>query len=234
MALRHRQNPNQRPRIVLFVGSPLHHGRIDDDGDKDFGINEQLLRTLKKNHVSLNVVSLGTESVETNRPLLQHLVDYLNAEAPKADPSDNSTGSDSGHVKSSSLLEVPPGACLLEVCRRRPELTGSAGENVSSDYHPHDGSNGGGMDVDEDLDPELVLALKLSLEEEQQRQARLHQQQPEQSEASDLNHGSKNAGNYEGDGDRKNASNNEEGEMDDELQQAIALSLQQNADQKKH
>ena len=50
LALKHRQNKNQRQRIVVFVGSPL-------------GADEKSLvklgKRLKKNNVSIDIVSFG-------------------------------------------------------------------------------------------------------------------------------------------------------------------------------
>lgn len=50
LALKHRQNKNQRQRIVVFVGSPL-------------GTDEKSLvklgKKLKKNNVSIDIVSFG-------------------------------------------------------------------------------------------------------------------------------------------------------------------------------
>jgi 26S proteasome regulatory subunit N10 len=52
LALKHRQNKNQRQRIVVFVGSPL-------------GADEKTLvklgKKLKKNNVSIDIVSFGEE-----------------------------------------------------------------------------------------------------------------------------------------------------------------------------
>merc|ERR1719277_2573247 len=84
LALKHRQNKNQKQRIVAFVGSPIAAS------EKEL---ETLGKNLKKNNVSLDLVSFG--EVEENTPKLEKLLNAVNS-------------NDSSHI-----LEVPGGPKLL-------------------------------------------------------------------------------------------------------------------------
>lgn len=68
LALKHRQNKNQRQRIIVFVGSPL-------------GVDEKSLiklgKKLKKNNVAIDVISFGEE--EDNDPRLRTLVETVSS-----------------------------------------------------------------------------------------------------------------------------------------------------------
>jgi 26S proteasome regulatory subunit N10 len=68
LALKHRQNKNQRQRIIVFLGSPL---------EADEKSLVRLAKKLKKNNVAVDVVSFGEE--ELNDPLLRTFVDTLNS-----------------------------------------------------------------------------------------------------------------------------------------------------------
>merc|ERR1719487_1096767 len=68
LALKHRQNKNQKQRIVAFVGSPV------TATDKEM---ETLGKNLKKNNVSLDLVSFG--EVEENGPKLEKLLNAVNS-----------------------------------------------------------------------------------------------------------------------------------------------------------
>lgn len=113
-----------------------------------------LLKGLKKNGIAVNFISLGSESMAQNRPILERWLSVLDDSA-------------------CTLTEVEPTTFSLnEVLRTVPELTGQDGSAAAGgDFY-------GG--VDPELDPELALALKLSLEEEQSRQARQQQQQSDE------------------------------------------------------
>jgi 26S proteasome regulatory subunit N10 len=51
LALKHRQNINQKQRIIIFVASPLNENPTK--------VPEELLKSLKKNGISLNFISIG-------------------------------------------------------------------------------------------------------------------------------------------------------------------------------
>ena len=59
LALKHRQNKNQRQRIIAFVGSPLKP-KADEKG------LVKLAKKLKKNNVAVDIVSFGDDEMEEN------------------------------------------------------------------------------------------------------------------------------------------------------------------------
>ncbi|KAF4669896.1 26S proteasome non-ATPase regulatory subunit 4 [Perkinsus olseni] len=79
LVLKHRQNKNQKQRIVCFVGSPVGATKKQ---------METLGKNLKKNNVAIDIVSFG--EVDANKPLLQDLLDHAQS---------------SGN---SCMVEVPP------------------------------------------------------------------------------------------------------------------------------
>jgi len=141
LALKHRQNKNQKQRIVAFVGSPV------TATEKEL---EVLGKNLKKNNVSLDLVSFG--EVDENTAKLDKLLTAVNS-------------GDSSHV-----VTVPVGPKLLsDVLLSSPIL--SDGEQIPG----MEGGGGGGdagfeFGIDPTTDPELALALRISMEEERARQ----------------------------------------------------------------
>lgn len=69
LALKHRQNKNQRQRVIVFVGSPLETASAAD--------LVKLGKRLKKNNVAVDVVSFG--EVEENLDKLQQFIDAVNS-----------------------------------------------------------------------------------------------------------------------------------------------------------
>jgi len=139
LALKHRQNKNQKQRIIAFVGSPVSATERE---------LEVLGKNLKKNNVSLDLVSFG--ETDENTAKLDKLLTAVNS-------------GDSSHV-----ITVPVGPKLLsDVLLSSPIL--SDGEA------PAAGGGGGGdagfeFGIDPAADPELALALRISMEEERARQ----------------------------------------------------------------
>jgi len=139
LALKHRQNKNQKQRIVVFVASPV------TASEKEL---ETLGKNLKKNNVSLDLVSFG--EVDENKVKLEKLLNAVNS-------------SDTSH-----LVAIPVGPGMIsDVLISSPIL--SDGENI-----PMGGGGGGGdgfdFGIDANADPELALALRISMEEERARQ----------------------------------------------------------------
>lgn len=60
LALKHRENKNQRQRIVVFVGSPL------DDTQENL---VKLGKKLRKNNVLIDVVTFGEEGISNDDKL---------------------------------------------------------------------------------------------------------------------------------------------------------------------
>lgn len=145
LALKHRQNKNQRQRIIAFVGSPL------EDDQKDL---VKLGKKLKKNNVAVDVINFG-ETAE-NQEKLEAFVGAINN-------NDNS-----------NLLTVPPGPHILsDIVISSPIL--QDGEGGGPSIMPLAGGGMGGdfeYGVDPSIDPELAMALRISAEEERQRQER--------------------------------------------------------------
>ncbi|CAE6443754.1 unnamed protein product [Rhizoctonia solani] len=145
LALKHRQNKNQRQRIIVFLGSPL---------ETDEKSLVRLAKKLKKNNVAVDVVSFGEEDI--NDSLLRVFVETLNS-------------SDNSH-----LLSIPSGSNLLisDAILSSPILAGDDGIPPGAMGGAEaGGSNQFEFGVDPSLDPELAMALRISLEEERARQA---------------------------------------------------------------
>lgn len=150
LALKHRQNKNQRQRIIAFVGSPL------EDEEKDL---VKLGKKLKKNNVAVDVVNFG-ETAE-NQAKLEAFIGAVNS-------SDNS-----------NLLTVPPGPHILSDIIISSAILqdgegGGMGAAMAASMSGMGGGGGGDFEygVDPSLDPELAMALRISAEEERQRQER--------------------------------------------------------------
>ncbi|EFN52223.1 hypothetical protein CHLNCDRAFT_54537 [Chlorella variabilis] len=153
LALKHRQNKNQRQRIVIFVGSPIAE-------DKDALV--KIAKKLKKNNVAVDVVSFGSE--EANGEKLEAFHAAVNS-------------NDNSH-----LVTVPPGTILSDMLFGTPIFMeegagggGGGGGEEGAAPAPRsnvvDGFDYGELGVDPTLDPELALALRVSMEEERARQA---------------------------------------------------------------
>jgi 26S proteasome regulatory subunit N10 len=56
--LKHRQNRNQRQRIIVFVGSPV---------DCDERTLVRLAKKLKKNNVAIDIINFGEEAENTTK-----------------------------------------------------------------------------------------------------------------------------------------------------------------------
>jgi len=144
LALKHRQNKNQRQRIVVFVGSPL-------------GADEKSLvklgKRLKKNNVSIDIVSFGEG--EENDTRLRVFVD-------------SAASGDNCH-----LVSIPAGSHLLsDMIVSSPILAtnGGQGEGAISGM-PGARNDDFEFGVDPSLDPELAMALRMSMQEEHARRS---------------------------------------------------------------
>ena len=69
LALKHRQNKNQRQRVVVFVGSPLASITAAD--------LVKLGKKMKKNNVAVDVVSFGEDT--ENEEKLREFVESVNS-----------------------------------------------------------------------------------------------------------------------------------------------------------
>ena len=156
LALKHRQNKNQRQRIVLFCGSELE---VEQAALVKIG------KKLKKNNVAVDVVAFGdAASSEESSAKLEAFIGAVNS-------------NDNSH-----LLTVPAetGAVLADALMTSPIMQGEDGGTsafaaaaaagaaaAASGLNPGDGMEFG---IDPNVDPELALALRVSMEEERARQ----------------------------------------------------------------
>ncbi|BAM81583.1 26S proteasome regulatory subunit RPN10 [Cyanidioschyzon merolae strain 10D] len=156
LALKHRQNRNQRQRIICFIASPVAATAEE---------LVQLGRNLKKNNVAVDVVLFGSEWSE-NEEKMKGFIQSVNVD-------------DNSH-----LITVPPGTALLaEALMTTPLMqseqalmAGAAGSDARLSGTGIGAFSGGAADIggfgfDPSADPELALALQMSLEEERNRQA---------------------------------------------------------------
>ncbi|RUS32693.1 hypothetical protein BC938DRAFT_474587 [Jimgerdemannia flammicorona] len=151
LALKHRQNKNQRQRLVVFVGSPI---------DTDEKTLVKLAKKMKKNNVAVDVVNFGEEGENTAK--LDAFVNSVNS-------------GDNSH-----LVTIPPGPHILsDMLIPTPIIAGedgvppglAAGGTGNFDF---------GVDPGLDPELALVSsvplrrtmrpALRISLEEEKARQ----------------------------------------------------------------
>ena len=158
LTLRHRQNKNQKQRIILFVGSPIKH-KVEE--------MQQIGKKLKKYNIAADIISFG--HVEENRPLIEAFLNAIN------------------NANNSSMLEVPTGYYILDSLFSSPIMNDNLGENnnfeseinainaqqpqesnpqqpSSSGQQPN--SNGAGMSQ---FERELQMAIQQSLEEEEKK-----------------------------------------------------------------
>ncbi|KAJ3333125.1 hypothetical protein HDU76_011202 [Blyttiomyces sp. JEL0837] len=99
LALKHRQNKNQRQRIIVFVGSPL------EEDEKSL---VKLGKKLKKNNVAIDVVNFGEEAENTAK--LEAFIAAVNS-------------SDNSH-----LVTIPPGPHIIsDILISSPILAGEDG-----------------------------------------------------------------------------------------------------------
>jgi hypothetical protein len=133
LVLKHRQNKNQRQRIIIFVGSPV------DDDEKTL---VKLGKKLKKNNVAVDIINFGQE--QENEAKLQAFIDAVNS-------SDNRLGP--LKLIFSHLVSIPPGPHLIsDVILTSPIIQGEDG--------PPPGFGGNfEFGVDPSIDPELAMVI---------------------------------------------------------------------------
>ncbi|KAJ3318197.1 proteasome regulatory particle base subunit rpn10, partial [Gonapodya sp. JEL0774] len=99
LVLKHRQNKNQRQRIIAFVGSPLA---------EDEKTLSRIAKKLKKNNVAVDVINFGEESENTTK--LETFVQTVSS-------------GDNSH-----LVSIPPGPHILsDILLSSPIISGEDG-----------------------------------------------------------------------------------------------------------
>jgi 26S proteasome regulatory subunit N10 len=145
LTLKHRQNKNQKQRIILFVGSPIRNS-----------VEEfiQLGKKLKKYGIAVDIISFG--NVDENKEHLKQFLDSVN------------------NCNNSSILEVPVGFYLMDSLFTSPLMSDMPGfgdfpmENTNVVPNQTGSSNvnqqgGGGMTQ---FERDMNLAIQQSIEEE--------------------------------------------------------------------
>ncbi|CAH7678664.1 hypothetical protein PPACK8108_LOCUS13116 [Phakopsora pachyrhizi] len=164
LALKHRQEKNQRQRAIVLLSSPLPPNITSED-------LARLGKKLKKNNVAVDVILFGSE-VEINEERMKSFVEAVES---------------SGNSK---IIIVPGGSPgLLSDYIKQSDLLAEEGFGSGASLAPGPASGSGpagvgeaaGLDIDPNLDPELAMALRMSLQEEEARQAASNRQQATQS-----------------------------------------------------
>jgi 26S proteasome regulatory subunit N10 len=135
LALKHRVHKNHKPRIVLFVGSPIEHTEAE---------LVKLGGMLQKNECAVDIVNFG--QIEENTAKLEAFVAAVN-------------NNDNSH-----LVTIPPGNHVLsDLLLSSPIVSGSGGGGGGG--AAGGGGNLDEFGVDPNFDPELHMAMQLSMEE---------------------------------------------------------------------
>ncbi|KAI9030806.1 hypothetical protein CLU79DRAFT_831339 [Phycomyces nitens] len=138
LALKHRQNKNQRQRIIVFVGSPI---------ETDERTLIRLAKKMKKNNVAVDIVNFGEEA--TNTPKLEAFINSVN-------------NSDNSH-----LVTIPPGPHLLsDMLISTPIISGEEGS--SANFGSNSGAFEFGIDPSVDPELALALRISLEEEKARQ------------------------------------------------------------------
>ncbi|KAI8393528.1 uncharacterized protein BYT42DRAFT_541784 [Radiomyces spectabilis] len=138
LALKHRQNRNQRQRIIVFVGSPV---------EADERTLVKLAKKLKKNNVAIDVVNFGEESENTAK--LEAFINTVN------------------NSNNSHLVTIPPGPHLLsDMLISTPIIAGEEGSSGS--FATGGGDFEFGIDPNLDPELALALRISLEEEKARQ------------------------------------------------------------------
>ncbi|CAO3659707.1 unnamed protein product [Umbelopsis vinacea] len=138
LALKHRQNKNQRQRIIVFVGSPV---QVDEKA------LVKLAKKMKKNNIAVDIVNFGEESENTAK--LEAFINNVNS-------------GDNSHI-----VTIPPGPHILsEKLKSTPIAEGEDG--VPAGFASGSGDNEFGIDGSMDPELELALRISLEEEKARQ------------------------------------------------------------------
>ncbi|ETO32601.1 hypothetical protein RFI_04518 [Reticulomyxa filosa] len=238
LALKHRKNKKQTQRIILFVGSPIK-------------VSVKLLvkagKKLKKNNVAVTLVFVWREERERER-----LVDIVNfGEEEHNTPILEEFLKAVKSTDNSHLITVPSGTqqLLSDMLIPSPIFAQQAGMNDLG--LPADGSGasvpgenplaaGGNRGFEADMDADMATAIRQSLEEERARQEAMTREQQPQSQApqqvppvaADDVPSAVNSGNDDIANENDEQVGNDEMEAEDEeLLQALQMSIQPDADE---
>lgn len=151
LTLKHRQNKNQKQRIIMFVGSPIKHTA-----------EEMVLvgKKLKKYNIAVDVVSFG--NLNENRDRLNHFLKSVN------------------NANNSSMTEVPVGDYIVDNLFSSPIMSELGaygdmpieGENLSQPVSNIQTGNQQGVGMSQ-FERDIDMAIQNSILEEQRRQEAL-------------------------------------------------------------
>ncbi|KAF9163435.1 hypothetical protein DFQ27_002421 [Actinomortierella ambigua] len=142
LALKHRQNKNQRQRIIVFAGSPV------EEDEKSL---VRLAKKLKKNNVAVDIVNFGEEAENTTK--LEAFIAAVN------------------NNENSNLVTVPPGPHLLgDILASSAILAGEDGQ-VPAFVSSGGGNFEFGVDPNLDPELALALRISLEEERARQEAA---------------------------------------------------------------
>lgn len=201
LILKHRQNKNQKQRIVLFVGSPIKHSSED---------LVLLGKKLKKNNVAVDIISFG--NVDQNRDLLKQFFDNVN------------------NSNNSSLLEVPVGYYLVDSLFSSSIMNNDMQMNqmeqpVEQGGESQGAGNQGGMSQ---FEREIHMAIQASIEEEEKRK---REQEANEKKVEESKQGETNITKSINDIEISNKDKNDHGmEVDTELEKTEKDKLLKNDD----
>ena len=156
LTLKHRQNKNQKQRIILFIGSPIKHS-----------VEEmvQTAKKLKKYNIAVDIISFG--NVDENREHIQQFFNNIN------------------NANNSSIQEVPVGYNIMDVLFSSPifneasEYGNMPVENIPSSNVPQNQGMSGGMSQ---FERDMHLAIQQSLEEERKKKEAAKTEKTEKTE----------------------------------------------------
>ena len=129
LALKNRQNKNQRQRVIMFVGSPI---------EADAAELVKLGKLFKKNNVAIDVINFGTENTTNdNTEKLEQLIAAVNA-------------ADNSH-----LVSIPPGPHIFAdiVLTSAIMQSGGGGGGAGVPSAAGGASAGGAGGFDPNMDP---------------------------------------------------------------------------------
>ncbi|KAG0056764.1 hypothetical protein BGZ90_005469, partial [Linnemannia elongata] len=142
LALKHRQNKNQRQRIIVFVGSPV---------EEDEKTLVKLAKKLKKNNIAVDVINFGEETENTTK---------LEAFVAAVNNNDNS-----------NLVTVPPGPHLLSDILVSSAIVAGEDGTAPAFVSSGGGSYEFGVDPNLDPELALALRISLEEERARQEAA---------------------------------------------------------------
>jgi len=155
LALKHRQNKNQKQRIIVFVGSPV----VEDEKTL-----VKLGKKLKKNNIAIDLINFGEEEENTSK--LEAFINAVN-------------NSDNSH-----LVTIPPGPHILsDVLMTSPIVIDEDG-TVPSGFGGGNNDFEFGVDPNIDPELALALRISLEEEKMRQEQEAKKKMEESKAEAS--------------------------------------------------